>query len=242
MLDFPLNYIPEPQECYDFLLLLLHKNNLRCPDGHILENCYVYKRGREPILDYRCKICGKCFNIFTGTILKGTKYNVVQIIRSIDGIIQDVPVAQISREIGVGRKGLMINKHKFEELAKEAKDIEPQYVNWDKVFQSLDLSGGNQGYKIKNFIEKVASHKPYLLYWKAFLQNVEDWEIEDIPGEENTTRLVLKLKWSGCYAVSRTSFDDIKPKSGIRIRKELTRVHKLGSTYLLDKKRNEIIY
>ncbi len=165
----------------------------------------------------------------------------VQIIRSIDGVIQDAPVAQISREIGVGRNGLMINKHKFEKLAEKAKDIEPQYVNWDEVFQSLDLSL-EYGWKIKAFIEEVASHKPYFLYWKAFLQNIEDWEIEDIPGDKNTTRLVLKLKESGCHALSRTSYVDINPKSGKKIRKELTRVHELGSTYLLYKRRKKKNY
>jgi len=37
----------------------------------------------------------------------------VQIIQCLDGMIQDVPISQISRKVGVGRKGLMINKHKF---------------------------------------------------------------------------------------------------------------------------------
>lgn len=230
-MEFPLKQIPEDQESYDYLLLLLHQNNLQCPNGHPLKSCFVYKRNREPVLDYRCKTCEKCFNIFSGTILQGTKFSLAQIIQYIDGIMQDVPVAKISRKIGVGRKGLMINKHKFKMLAKKAKDVESHYINWNDVFNDLDLTF-EYGFKIKEFIEKIASHKLHFLYWEAFLHNIEDWKNVDIPGENHTTRLILKLKGSESYEVSRTSYYHINPKSGKRVLKEMKRVRKLSPTYL----------
>jgi len=162
----------------------------------------------------------------------------VQTIQYIDGLIQNVPISQISREIGVGRKGLMINKPKFKILAEKVKAIKRQYINWEDVFKDLDLTF-KYGWKIKKFIEKIASHKPHFLYWEAFLQNIEDWEIENIPGENNTSRLILKLKGSAPYGVSRTSYFDINPKSGKRIHKRLKRVQKLSSKYLVDKRRNK---
>ncbi len=238
-MDFPLQLIPEAQECYDFLVLLLHKNSLRCSNGHSLENCYVYKRGREPLLDYRCKTCGKCFNLFSGTILQGTKYNLVQIIQCLDGIIQDVPISQISRKVGVGRKGLMINKHKFKMLAEKAEAVETEYLNWDKVFEIVEKPGKNQGWKIKNFIEKLAFHKPYFLYWAAFLKNIEDWAIEDIPGENSMTRLILNVKKGGCYALTRRQYISIDPKSGKKHSVSTTSVDKLGSGYFSNNRRNK---
>jgi len=237
-MNFPLKYIPKAQECYDFLVLLLHKSSMQCLNGHSLEDCYVYKRTREPILDYRCKACGKCFNIFSGTCLQGTKYSLMQIIQYINGLILNVPISQISRETGLGRKGLMANKPKFKILAEKVKTIEEQYISWDDVFKDLDLTF-EYGWKIKEFIEKIASHKPHFLYWEAFLQNIEDWEVETIPGENNTSRLILKLKGSSPYEVSRTSYFDINPKSGKRVHKRLKRVQKLSSTYLVGKRRNK---
>jgi transposase-like protein len=237
-MDFPLKYIPDAKECYNFLLRLLHEGSMKCPNGHSLEDCYIYKRTREPILDYRCKVCGKCFNIFSGTILQGTKYSLIQIIQYTNGLIQNVPISQISREIGVGRKGLTTNKPKFKILAEKAKTIEAQYINWDDVFKDLDLTL-EYGGKIKAFIGKIASHKPHFLYWEAFLQNIEDWEVESTPGDNNTSRLILKMKGSGAYEVSKISYFDINPKSGKRIHKRLNRVQKLSSTYLIDKRRNK---
>ena len=60
----------DPQRCHDFLLCLLHPRGLRCPNGHALSQAVVHKRARAPILGYRRRRCGRCFNLFTGTVLR----------------------------------------------------------------------------------------------------------------------------------------------------------------------------
>ena len=237
MLEFPLYYDPEPQECYNYLLHLLHSNKLKCPNRHSLHECYVYKRSRNPILDYRCKTCGKCFNIFTGTILKGTQYNVKTVVLYIDGIISAKSIAQISRDIGVGRKGLTANKSKFQILVENAKSFKPEYVNWDKALQRIDLSKIRPAYDMKGFINKLTHNEPHFLYWEAFLNNIEDWEIETSHGEKEKTRLVLKLRRAGCFALTKMLYSSINPKTGKKEKKEKIKIYKLSPTYLKDKRR-----
>ncbi len=76
MLRFPLTELLNEQECYDFLLNLLHPEGLCCPNGHQLPpNQAPHARRRAPILKYRCRLCGKVFHLFTKTILSGIYYN-----------------------------------------------------------------------------------------------------------------------------------------------------------------------
>src|SRR3989304_4099726 len=103
-MDFPLGDLLDLARCYGFLVCLLQPKGLGCPNGHPLEEAFVHKRDRAPILDYRCKTCGRCFNLFTGTVWQGTKYNEVQIVQLLHGIAEGKPPAPLAREMGVDRK------------------------------------------------------------------------------------------------------------------------------------------
>lgn len=143
-MDFPLEELLDPQRCYDFMLPLLHPDGLRCPNGHPLAECYVYKRGRAPVLDYRCKTCGRCFNLFTGTLLQATKYTVVHIVQLLRGIAQGVPTAQLAREMGVDRKWLLVRRHQLQELARQALSRDPLpdcVVEADEMYQNAGEKG-----------------------------------------------------------------------------------------------------
>jgi hypothetical protein len=58
-MDFPVNDFLDPSACYDFLVEALHPEGLACPNGHPLGRCYVYRRCRPGVPDYRCKDCGR---------------------------------------------------------------------------------------------------------------------------------------------------------------------------------------
>jgi transposase-like protein len=125
MMDFPLTRLLSPQRCYDFLVPLFHPDGLHCPNGHPPEETYVHKRDRDPVLDYRCKTCGRCFNIFTGAVLQGTKYTVTQIVQLLRGIAQGISTAQLAREMSVDRKWLLVRRHQLQALAAQACDRHP---------------------------------------------------------------------------------------------------------------------
>lgn len=139
MMDFPLEPLLDPQSCYDFLLDLLHPHGLGCPRGHPLADCYVHERHRAPILHYRCKSCGRCFNLFTDTVLQATKYNAVQIVQLLRGIAQGVSTAQLAREIGVDRKWLLVRRHQLQNHALRARNQAPlddRVVEADEMYQN----------------------------------------------------------------------------------------------------------
>lgn len=116
-MDFPIGSLLDPHRCYEWLVSMLHPRGLRCPSGHGLERAYVHKRDRAPILDYRCKACGRCFNLFTGTVFQGTRHDTVAVVQILRAVWQGVPTAQLSREMGASYMWLLRWRHKIQALA-----------------------------------------------------------------------------------------------------------------------------
>jgi hypothetical protein len=60
MIRFPVSDLLNPQECYDYLLRVLHPNGLKCRAGHPLPSEQApHDRQRAPLVDYRWFI-GNC--------------------------------------------------------------------------------------------------------------------------------------------------------------------------------------
>lgn len=138
-MDFSLEPLLGPQRCYEFLVELFHPHGLRCPQSHPLGQAEVHKKDRWPILDYRCKTCGRCFNLFTGTVLQGTKHNAVAIVQLLRGMVQGTPTAQLAREMGVDRKWLLVRRHQLQSLAAQERDrspLEDEVVEVDELYQN----------------------------------------------------------------------------------------------------------
>ncbi len=144
MMDFPLGDLLDPQRCHDFLVPVLHPQGLCCPNGHALAHARVHKRDREPVLCWRCQVCGRCFNLFTGTVLQGTKLKVVQIVPLLRGIAQGVPTARLARELGVDRKWLLVRCHQLQGLAaarRTREALEDAVVEADEMYQNAGEKG-----------------------------------------------------------------------------------------------------
>jgi hypothetical protein len=124
-MDFPLGDLLDPERGHDFLLSVLHPHGCDCPQGHALEEAFVHKRDRAPILDDRGRICGRCFNLLTGTVLRGTHDHAVQGVQRWHGIAEDQPTAPLVREMGVDRKGRLIRRHQRPALGSQARSPEP---------------------------------------------------------------------------------------------------------------------
>jgi transposase-like protein len=138
-MDFSLGPLLDPQRCYEYLVSVFHPQGLICPHGHGLEEAFVHKKDRWPILDYRCRTCGRCFNVFTGTVLEDTKHNAVGVVQMLRGFAQGVPTAQLAREMGVDRKWLLVWRHKIQALAAERRErsaLADRVVEADEMYQN----------------------------------------------------------------------------------------------------------
>lgn len=120
MMIFPIDELMDEQRCYAFLLEVLHPDGLHCPNGHPLPPDQApHDRHRDPIFDYRCRVCNKVYNIFTDTIWSGSRYSCVTITLILRGVVQGVPTKHLAEELGIDRWHLLKRRHEIQKWAKE---------------------------------------------------------------------------------------------------------------------------
>jgi transposase-like protein len=119
-MDFPIIALLDEDACYRKLVALLHPEGLRCPGCGTADGFGVHRRHREPLVDYRCGHCGRVFNAFAGTSLRGTQRSCAGLLLVLRGVCQGVPTARLARELGCDRKHLLGLRHRMQALAERA--------------------------------------------------------------------------------------------------------------------------
>ena len=124
-MDFPIIDLMDEQACYAQLVDWLHPDGLACPRCHRDDRLVVHRRGRDPILDFRCGHCLGVFNAFTGTALRGIKRRPRELVLILRGFAQGVPTAQLARERDCDRSELLNLRHRLQDLAFGNRDLMP---------------------------------------------------------------------------------------------------------------------
>jgi transposase-like protein len=116
-MDVPLVDLSDPRACYDRFMDRLHTGGLACTRCGSADRLGVHRRHREPVLDYRCGHCGRVFNTFTETPLRGFRRPLTQLRLIHCGIGDATPTAQLARELGCDRKHLPELRHPLQGIA-----------------------------------------------------------------------------------------------------------------------------
>jgi len=136
----------DEQECYNYLLHTLHPDGLKCPScgTPLPPDQTPHDRSRDPIFDYRCRVCGAVFNLFTGTIWSGTHYDCKTIVLVMRGFVQGIPTLQLAQELGLDYGTLLKRRHQVQRLALENKPTDPlpdAETEGDEMFQNAGEKG-----------------------------------------------------------------------------------------------------
>jgi transposase-like protein len=145
MIRFPLSDLLDEQECYDYLLRTLHPAGLHCRHGHPLPSGQApHDRSRAPIFDYRCRVCGNVFNLFTATVWEGTHYSCRTIVLIMRGFVQGMPTLQLAEELELDYGTLLEHRHEIQQLGLEHKPTDPlpdDVTEADEMFQNAGEKG-----------------------------------------------------------------------------------------------------
>jgi transposase-like protein len=138
-MDFPIQDLMDETACYRKLLGLLHPDGLSCPRCGVRDGLHVHRAGRRPVLDYRCRSCGRVFNAYTETILERSQKTPSQVLLILRGIAQGVSTARLARELNLDRPKLLKWRHRLQGLAQQALDPSPlpdATVEADEMYQN----------------------------------------------------------------------------------------------------------
>ena len=145
MMRFPISDLLNLQECYDYLLRVLHPQGLKCKAGHPLSPEQApHDRERAPVVDYCCRVCGNVFNLFTTTVWQGTHYDCVTIVLLMRGFAQGMPTLQLADELELDYTTVLKRRHEIQQLALEHKPTEPlpdPVSEADEMFQNAGEKG-----------------------------------------------------------------------------------------------------
>jgi transposase-like protein len=112
---FPIKEILNEEESYQYLRRVLQPERLRCPNGHRLPpDQAAHKYSKKGIPSYRCRECGRVYNIFTDTVWARTHYDCRTIVLVMRGIVQGHTTAQIAEELGLDYETLLNRRHKIQ--------------------------------------------------------------------------------------------------------------------------------
>ena len=128
--------------CYRKLVGLLHPAGLACPTCRAAVRFRVHRRHRDPVLDFRCRGCGRVFNAFTGTALEGTHRRPAEVI--LRGLARGVPTARLARELGCDRKHPLASRRRLRDNAERWLDRDPPgdaTVEADEMYQDAGEEG-----------------------------------------------------------------------------------------------------
>ena len=140
MMALPITELMDEQAGYEFLLSVLHPQGLWCPAGHRgARGQAPHMSDRAPVVDYRCRRCGKVFTVCTTTLWRGTHYSCRQVVLLVRGFAQGVPTLHLARELQLAYETVLTRRHSWQEQALK-KSTEP-------VTRSGDGSGreGSEG-------------------------------------------------------------------------------------------------
>ena len=144
-MDFPITDLMDERACYERLVGWLHPGGLACPRCAEREHLAVHRRHRDPVLDYRCLVCRRVFNAFTGTLLQGTRRRPAELVLVARGVAQGVPTAKLARELGRDRKELLALRHRLQHAAWRFRDqrrLGDGVVEADEMFQNAGEKRG----------------------------------------------------------------------------------------------------
>lgn len=145
MMQFPITDLLDEQECYRWLLGILHPDGLKCAYGHPLPPGQApHDRSRAPVVDYRCRVCENVYHIFTNTVWSGTHYDCKTITLVMRAFMQGTPTLHIAQEMGLDYDTLLERRQRVQRLAFEQRVTDPledENTEADEMFQNAGEKG-----------------------------------------------------------------------------------------------------
>ena len=137
---FPITDLLDEQESIEWMKIYFHPNGWRCPGCQATtEQARVFRLRKRGLVDYRCQLCQRVYNLYTGTLFAGSNLDPRRLVLLLRGICKGEPSTVLAQELSLSRLCVhrwrkRIQTNAFAMLNQEA--LTDADTETDEMFQS----------------------------------------------------------------------------------------------------------
>jgi transposase-like protein len=126
-IEFPIVDLMSSQSSYEWLLTYFHPEGIVCPHCRAtIEEARKFRVTRSSqVPDYRCRVCDKTYNVYSGTVFEGRRLRPEQVVLLVRGIVKGEQAQILANEVGVCRQTVQAIRH---HLQTNARRLQPESI------------------------------------------------------------------------------------------------------------------
>jgi transposase-like protein len=102
---FPITELLDEQESVAWVEKYFHSKGLNCPGcGATREYAREFRRHKHGVVDYRCHLCQRTYNLSTGTIFAGSNLEPRRVVLLVRGVGKGEPATVLAEELALSRQ------------------------------------------------------------------------------------------------------------------------------------------
>jgi transposase-like protein len=147
-IEFPIVDLMSNQSSYEWLLAYFHPTGMGCPHCRAgIEEARRFRNTRSSqVPDYRCRVCGKTYNVYSGTVFEGRRLKPQQVVLLVRGIVKGEQAQILANEVGVCRQTVQAIRQQMQSNAQRMQPDNPlegdEQTETDELYQNAGEKRG----------------------------------------------------------------------------------------------------
>lgn len=140
-MEFPIVDLLDVEESLRWIEQHFHPEGLHCPrcQAPVAEARVFRRTKRSGLTVYRCKRCGRTYNMYTGTVFEQHHLSPPQVVLLLRGIAKGESSRTLAAELAIGYQTVLTLRHEIQAQAERLQPETPlpdQEVEADEMFQN----------------------------------------------------------------------------------------------------------
>ena len=147
-MEFPITEFLDDESSATWILEHFHPEGLHCPvcQKPVADAREFRRTQKSELTVYRCHDCETVYNLYTGTVFQGCYWTPMQIVMLMRGICIGETTLEMSAELGLSYKTVLVMRHKVQANAERAQPKTPLpdiHSETDEMFQNAGEKKGH---------------------------------------------------------------------------------------------------
>ena len=112
---FPITELLDETASERWIVRYFHPPGFGCPQCKTgIAQARVFRHSKRGLIDYRCKVCERVYNLYTGTVFAGCQLSASQVVLLLRGVCKGESSASLAAELGVCRSTVHLLRQKVQ--------------------------------------------------------------------------------------------------------------------------------